>query len=72
MPAAKKTPPPSPRWGISLAVLIALCAAFSALDRALSDNGWWFIAVGIATLVTLTIAGVRSFSRWRWLPPADS
>lgn len=70
MPADKSsTPPPRPRWAISLAVLLGLAAAFGGLNRALSDVSWWFIAVGIAALVTVTIAGVRSLARWRWVPP---
>lgn len=68
MPAAS-TPAPRPRWPISLAVLIGLGTAFGGLNRALTDSSWWFAAMGIATLVTVTVVGLRSLTRFRWLPP---
>ena len=60
---------PKPRWPISVAVLLGLGAAFGGLNRALSDPGWWFVAMGVATLVTVAIVGLRALSRLRWLPP---
>ena len=69
MPDAKAVTRPKPRWPMSIAVLIGLASAFGGLNRALSDSGWWFVAVGLATLVTMTIVGVRYVSRFRWLPP---
>ena len=54
---------------MGFAVLFGLAAAIGGLGRALTDVGWWFIAIGVATLVTVTILGVRSLVRMRWLPP---
>jgi transglutaminase-like putative cysteine protease len=66
---ARKAARPATRWPISLGVLLGLGAALGGLNRALTDTNWWFAAMGVATLVTVTIIGLRAVVRFRWLPP---
>ena len=54
---------------MSVAVLLGLATAFGGLNPIFDDRAWWFVAVGVAALVTVTIMGVRALSRFRWLPP---
>ncbi len=68
MPAAKP-PKPKPVWPMSVAVLLGLATSLGGLRPLFDDPGWWFVSIGVAALVTVTIIGVRALSRFRWLPP---
>lgn len=67
MPGAKAARP-KPVWPMSLAVLLALATSLAGLMPVFDDPSWWFVSVGLATVVTVAIIGVRALSRFRWLP----
>jgi transglutaminase-like putative cysteine protease len=54
---------------MSGAVVLGLGTALAGTGRLLSDNAWWFVAMGVAVLVTVTVVALRGIVRWGWVPP---
>ena len=54
---------------MSLALFFGLASAMGGLGAAFTDASWWFVAVGVGALVTVALAIVRAYSRFRILVP---
>jgi len=58
-----------PTWPLSVAVALALWAAFGSLTPIFVEPSWWFVVAGTIGIVTFAIAAVRSLTRWPGWPP---
>lgn len=65
----QRAPKPAPQWPMSLALFFGLASAMGGLGAAFTEASWWFVAVGVAALVTVALAIVRAYTRYAFLLP---
>jgi transglutaminase-like putative cysteine protease len=68
-PSRPRAAKAAPQWPMSLALFFGLASAMGGLGAAFTEASWWFVAVGVGALVTLSLAIVRAYSRFRILVP---
>jgi transglutaminase-like putative cysteine protease len=67
--ARQKAPSTPPQWPMSLAILLGLASAMGGLGAVFAESSWWVVAVGVATLVMVTLVAVRAYTRYAILVP---